>query len=75
MFLEDITRELVDRLEIGSETPIEGNFCKYCLGTSLTLLVKLKATNGTLAGVQRKVSAHKILILRCEGCKRESEGK
>lgn len=76
MKLDEVTHAVIQDLEIGSETPIEDNFCKYCKGTDLTLIIRLKAVpNASLAGVQRKVSARKIAVLRCNSCKHESEGK
>ncbi len=75
MRLEELTLAKLEELAPGAVEPVEGNFCKYCGCRELVLLVKLRATGGSLAGVQPKVSARKVPVLRCEGCKHESEGR
>ncbi len=75
MKLEELTLAKLEKLAPGDRVPVEGNFCKYCGCQELVLLVRLRATNGSLAGVQPKVTARKVPVLRCEGCSHESEGK
>ena len=75
MQLHEVTDKVIQSLEVGTEVPIADNFCKYCKSTDLVLVIKLKATQGSLAGAQPKVSARKTAYLRCNGCNHQSEGK
>lgn len=75
MRLEELTLVKLEELAPGDRVPVEGNFCKYCGCRELVLLVRLRATKGSLAGAQQKVSARRVPVLHCEGCEHESEGR
>ena len=72
--LDDLVAHMA-ALEPGVEYKVADNHCRYCQSTELVLVMKLKAVEGSLAGVQVKTSARAWPYLHCKGCGHESKGE